>query len=514
MLSDLRSENNWLNLARAAVLRGEYGEAASMTLQALREHPDSFDLRRLLAGVYLHTDRESDAESLLTNLLLERPGDVAASFTLARILLNQCRGNAAAKTLCTCFEHTQNDTESCIQATELLHSCGRARDAKTIIECALRTRPDDPRLHAYAGMLDIQLGEFRRARTHYLYALDHAPKACEWHIPHGLALTQRYRDATHPDFVRFQNCLKRDDLSDKAHSTILFALAKAHDDIGDFAKAAKYSRQANALARNATQWQAKQWRRAVEARLNTRPLAVKPEPQPDFFPIFVVGVPRSGTTLVSELLARRPQVCNRGESPWLATLAQQAKLIENPNMATLQRASKTYAAQLRQDDTCEMRWYIDKQPLNFRYVDLIMALFPNAKVIYCRRDARDTALSLWMQSFHEEVQGYAYDFSSIALVMRDCERIMTRWRKLYKGSIREVSYERLVHSPDPAITDLAEWLGLPRAETCVAPKLTPSHISTASLWQARQPIFLRSAGRWKNYVQYVPELSGFKAGDY
>lgn len=506
------SEQVWLDLARASVLHGEDIAAESTALLALQEHPGSVELRRLLAGIHLRTRREADAESVLRRLLTEHSDDAGSAFALARLLVSQNRSNAAAAVLRACFEHARQAAGVVIQAIELLHACGRERDAAAIVERALQVNPDEPRLHAYAGMLNIQLGEFQRARGHYLFALEHDPRACEWHLPHGLALMQRYADARHPDFARFHAYLERTDISDKARSTLLFALAKAHDDIGDFAHAATYSRQANTLAHKLTQWSRKQWRRAIEASLDIRSTGARTQPQADFVPIFVIGVPRSGTTLVSELLSHHPLVCNRGEPPWLAALAQQPDLIGNPNPARLQRAAATYAAQMRQDDPRARHWYIDKQPLNFRYVDLMLALFPNAKIIHCRRSPRDTALSLWMQSFDEEVQGYAYDFEDIALVMRDCERLMARWRKLHGEAIHEASYEKLVQSPETVIAELTKWLKLPTPIPRVEIKSsTTSTISTASIWQARQPVYLRSAGRWKNYLSYLPELLQFKA---
>lgn len=511
MSSDQNSEHAWLDLARASVLRGEYADAETVALRALREHPYSFELRRLLAGVYLHTHRETKAEDLLTGLLTERPGDAGTAFTLARIFIAQCRSHTAATIMRTCFKHAHHDAELAIRAIDLLHAAGRERDAGAIAERAISATPDDPRLQAYAGMLEIKMGDFQHARTHYLFALEHASQACEWHIPHALALLQRYGDAQHPDFARFHQCLRRTDLSDKARSTLLFALAKAHDDIGDFAQAAAYSRQANSLAHELAHWSRKQWRRAVEARLNAKSIDPGLEPQADFVPIFVVGCPRSGTTLVSELLVRHPRVCNRGESPWLATLAQQADLVGHPTRTSLEQAAMIYSSQLRQDDTDGIRWYIDKQPLNFRYVDLMLALFPNAKIIYCRRNPRDTALSLWMQSFHEEVQGYAYDFNDMHLVMNDCQRLMARWCKSHGDSIHEVSYERLVNSPKAVMAELATWVGFPAPETQGSTELPNSSISTASVWQARQSIYTRSAGRWMNYIHHLPELSKFTA---
>lgn len=507
------SEQAWLEQVRTLMLRGEHVGAESLVTQALQEHPQSFELRRILAGVYSRTQRVPAAESLLSKLLAERPDDAGTAFALAHVLVDQYRSSAAATVIRRCFEQARHDAELAIQAIELLDDCGRKRDAATLAERAILVAPEDPRLHTYAGMLEIQLGDFERARKHYLHALEHAPQACEWHVPQGLALMQRYRDAEHPDFSRFRDCLKRSDLSDKARSTLLFALAKAHDDIGDYAQAAEYSLQANALAHALTHWSRKHWRRAIEARLSAGPVLPELEPQADFVPIFVVGMPRSGTTLVSELLARNPWVCNCGESAALATLAQQACLIGNADRSALQRAAMTYAAQLRQDDAQTMRLFIDKQPLNFRYVDLILALFPTARIIYCRRNARDNALSLWMQSFHEEVQGYAYDFADIALVMHDCERLMTHWRKMHPDAIRDVCYEQLVATPEAVVTELATWLELPVFDAYAAHAPSSASISTASVWQARQPVYSRSVGRWENYVSCLPELLKFNANN-
>lgn len=504
-------EQDWLERAQALMLRGELARAESLIDDALRDYPGSFALRRILAGVRVQSGREAEGEALLMQLLAEQPRDAGTAFALARALASQSKSAAAAKALHTYFQHALPDTELAISAIELLDDCGRKRDAAAIAALAMVAAPEDPRLHAYAGMLNGQLGNFPQARTHYLRAIG-APLACEWHIPHGLAHMQRYLDARHPDFALFHDCLARGDLSGKARSSLLFALAKAYDDIEEYDRAADYSREANALACSATKWSRTHWQREIEARLNADSILEKAEPLADFTPIFIVGLPRSGTTLVAELLAHFPQVCNRGESSWLPTLAEQDDLSGQPLRSSLQNAAVTYATHIKRDDARSSCWFIDKQPLNLRYIDLIIALFPNARIIHCKRNTRDNALSLWMQSFTEDVQGYAYDFSDIALVMHDCERLMSRWRAMYPRSILEVSYEKLVTSPARTIADLAEQLGFaaPDADRPTA-STTPGEISSASLWQARQPIYVRSVGRWKNYIQFLPKLLGFSA---
>lgn len=497
-------EADWLACARALVLRGDANTARALLVAARANWPDSVELRHALAGLLMEAGEPDPAEALLRELLALQPSHTAASFLLARLLSRQGRMHAAARTVRALFEHGTQDTDTLIQAVELLDDCDRKQDAAALCEAALAVGCSDPRIHAYAGMLEIQLGAFDQARAHYTYALAHDTRALEWNIPIGLSSMQRYRDASHPDFRLFRDALQRAGLSDKARCTTLFALGKAHDDVGDYATATDCLRQANAIAHVATAWSRKQWRRGVDARLTSQPRTIQLQPPDDWTPVFIVGVPRSGTTLVAELLARHPDVCNRGELAWLGRLAQPLSLLDESRGEAFAQAAAHYAAQLRQDDS-GARWFIDKQPLNLLHVDLILALWPNARIIHCQRNPRDVALSLWSQSFLDDAHGYAYDFADIAVVIRDCERLMAHWRKRHGASIRTVRYEQLAFDTGHIVADLATWLQLPDygTQATVSPA---SAISTASLWQARQPVYTCSVERWRHYAPYLSEL--------
>lgn len=505
-----RTEQDWLDSVRALILRGDTSAARVSLNQALAEFPASTDLLRAQAGVFRQTGRNGAAEHAFRTLLVHDAGDTVSAFALAGLLKEQGRTAAAAEMLRACFavESNARNPYRAITAIELLDEMDRKRDAAAVAEAAIAVQPDDARLHAYAGMLAIQLGEFERARTRYLFALQHDPRAFEWHVPIGLSSAQRYVSAGHPDFALFREALKREGLSNLARAELHFSLGKAHDDIGAFEEAAHHFQEGNAIRKHTTKWSRKAWRRAVEARLATKPTATASVPLDGFTPIFIVGMPRSGTTLLAGLLSRYPAVCNRGELPWLARLAGQPALAGNPSRNSLETAATEYARQSRQDDADDVRWFIDKQPLNFRYLDLALAMFPDAKIIHCQRNPRDTALSLWMQCFLEDVQGYSYDFDDIAVVMQDCDRLMTHWNRSFPDSIRGVHYEALVADSRSVTAELADWIGLPtltmHAETAADPAST---ISTASLWQARQPINTRSINRWQRYANHVPELN-------
>jgi tetratricopeptide (TPR) repeat protein len=510
-----RTEEAWLDTVRALVLQRQSGPAQLALNQALAEYPSSTALRRVQAGVFRETGRDEDAETLLRALLAENIDDVASAFTLARLLKDQGRTAAAAAVLRASLAtgtHS-HDIDLAIQAIELLDDCDRKRDAAEIATTAIARNPTEPRLHAYAGMLEIQLGEFESARRHYLSAMHGDERAWEWHVPIGLSSTQRYRDGMHPDFALFRDGLQRNRLSDLARAELRFALGKAHDDIGDHAAATRHFREGNAIRSRSAKWPRKTWRRAVEARLATPPATQHPSPSGDFTPVFIVGMPRSGTTLLAGLLSRYPRVCNRGELPWIARLSARPGLNGNPERTELQRAAAAYIAQTRQDDAGDARWFIDKQPLNFRYVDLIMAMFPDARIVHCQRNPRDTALSLWMQCFLENIQDYSYDFEDIALVMHDEQRLMAHWCARYPDSIRTIRYEEAVGAPHDTLAALAEWIGLPPSPPDGVETATTlvDSISTASVWQARQPVNTRSVGRWKQYATHLPELMRFPA---
>lgn len=494
----------WLACGQQHVLRGDYAAARASFAQGLAAFPDAAELCLALAGIDWQLGHAEAAESRLRELLAHQPEHAGATFLLVRILAAQGRLQAAALTMRDLFAAAPQDTDTLIQAVELLDGLQRVEDAAALCDAALATGNDDPRLHAYAGMLGIQLGRFDDVREHYAHALAHSAQAVEWNIPLGLAGLQRYEDANHPDFAFFHTVLQRPALSEQARMQTLFALGKAHDDLGDYATAADWLRQANALAHARSTWSRKRWRRAIEARLAAAPPPVQLEAPADWAPLFIVGVPRSGTTLLAARLARHSAIRHRGELGWLANVARQLEPSGMADRAALEHAAAIYAAQLRQDDA-PARWYLDKQPLNLLHVDLILALWPNARILHCQRDARDVALSLWSQSFRDPAHDYAYDFADIAALLQGCERLATHWRKRYPHAIRTVRYETLVAEPALSLRELAQWLELPDADVDAGADATRI-ISTASAWQARQATYTRSIGRWRAYAPHLPEL--------
>jgi tetratricopeptide (TPR) repeat protein len=497
----------WLECAQQLVLRGRVDVVHALLTEARARHPASADIAFALAGLAQRAKRSDEAERLLREVLERRPDHSAAALMLVRLLGDAGRTSAASAVLRGAFVEHRPPVNVAIRAMELADEIERQADASAIAEAEIAAGSDDPRIHAYAATYAIRLGDFARAHERYLFAYEHSPQAPEWNVPFGLASSQRYKSADHADFALFRECLARRDLSEKARMTLLYGMGKAYDDVGDYERAAPCFREANAISLALWPRSRKQWRRQVSARIDAKPLPVQRDLSDDFVPIFIVGMPRSGTTLTAELLSRRPQVRNRGELNWIWKISQRLPANGRPDRALLDALAAEYEAHARQDDASDARWFIDKQPLNLLHVDLIVALWPNARIVHCARSPRDNALSLWVQSFQDDTYAYASDFADIAAFQQGCDKLAAHWRKRYPDSVRTLRYEELAAAPDATIGAIAEWIGLP-AGGSAAPERNEA-INTASLWQARQPVYTRSVERWRNYLPYVPELAQF-----
>lgn len=441
----------------------------------------------------------------LRGALTRDPADRDAALALAQLLREQGRMVAASAVVME-SQHARNpDADETRAALIFLRECGSNAQALTLARSALRRWPNDATLTSFAGTFALAAGEFDAARDYLRRAIDADPGvAGNWL---RLSLCQRFQRADDADLIRLQKTWA-EPLAPDVRACVGFALGKALDDLHDHVRAAHVLREANALARAQSRWSASDWNRFVQAQRDAEKLP-RIDAIEGFSPVFVVGMPRTGTTLTATLLGAGGLVRDRGELNWVAgihdLLVEQNRL-RDP--AALASAARIIAAQMRRDDA-PARWYLDKNPMNFRHLDFIATLFPQAKIIHCRRGARDTALSLWMQHFAHADLGFAYDFSDIAQVMSEHARLIAHWRETLALPILDLDYETLVADTAGSRQRLLAFLDLADASNAQVGTATP--IVTASVWQARQPVYSSSVGRWRNYAPYLPELTALFA---
>lgn len=498
-------------LEAACLVAQQVGEPAALAWlqQAARRWPQVSSFRYWLASALWQQGEVETAEDELRTLLAASPDDMDAALLLARVMRNDGRLGGAAQLMFEIARRPPLSATGLLQGADFIRHCQRQALAAELCEVALESGMRDAPICAQAGMLALELGRFNAARAHLLEAIERGVDPNTWRAHGALALTQKYASADHADFERFARALELPQLSAVARASIRFAQAKAHDDIGDHGRASALLREANASTRLFKPWSARRYRNAVDSLLSAQP---GPTLQSSAsVPVFVLGLPRSGTTLAAVMLGRLAGVRDRGELPHIAFI--EARLREHGqrhDAQMLHDAAQLYYRHLRQDDA-PARWYIDKTPTNFLRLDLIAAMFPQAHVVHCRRNRRDTALSLYAQNFGHSDGDFSYAFDDIAAFAQGHDELMAHWRRVLPLPIHTLDYELFAREPERTLARLQRQLGIPDDGAAAAAPPTDGVIGSSSLWQAKQPVYTSSIGRWRSYAAYFPELEGLFA---
>jgi tetratricopeptide (TPR) repeat protein len=498
----VRDADFWARVAET-MIRDGFAEPAAVVLGGgLQLHPQQAELHYLRGNALRIAQRHDEAEADFRAALRLAPGHRQAALSLAYMLREHGRIGAAGDVIIGQWRAQPGDAEHSVELLEFLRESGAQKQARALAAAAQERWPQHARITAIAGELALAFGDFASAQTLLRRAVELDPNQGPAWL--RLSYCQRCADAADPDLARVRAAWNDRQLTVPARTCAGFGVGKLLDDLDDCAGAAAVLREANALAKAQSEWKVDTWQALIERQLSRPPLPAL-DAVAGFVPVFVVGLPRTGTTLVATRLARRADVHDRGELNWIAAmhehLSSQDALADR---SALQSVAALIATQMGRDDA-PARCYIDKNPLNFVYLNLILALFPNARILHCRRDARDTALSLWSQHFAHPDLAFSYDFAGIAGVARHEQRLMAHWHSTYPAAILDVDYEALVADPMAQLARIAGFVGLPDAAPTAAP--SGDVITTASVWQARQPVYTQAVGRWRRYAAFVPELT-------
>ncbi len=317
----------WVDCARLLLQRGQPALAAALLDRALGAGLVGAHARYWSAQALWQAGDTERAEAQLRAVLAEAV-DIDAADLLAQVLRAQGRFNAATEAMQLCVDAPGADHAQLMRAVQFMRECQHQAAALVMCQAALSRRDDDPPLHALAGNLAQELGRFDAAEQHYRTALAQGVDLNAWFVWQSLTALKRYQNPEDADFGLLRARADDPSLTPLARAAVLFALGKASDDVGDFAAAATAWRAANGLRRAASPWSCTSWNAWLTARLAATPLPVVDVEDRGACPIFVVGLPRTGTTLVAQWLGRHPQACNRGELPTLPYLAERLASVD------------------------------------------------------------------------------------------------------------------------------------------------------------------------------------------
>ena len=395
----------------------------------------------------------------------------------------------------------------------LARHLGRNDEATAELEQALALNPRYVPALLNLGNVREQRGEREQARHCYEQALQVEPTE-------ALALSrlpnlQTLQEPDDPLIARLVQALRQLGRPPAERADLGFGLGKALDDVGRYDEAFAAYQAANQASRVAggpgLHYDAKAHERFVDrlienfARSAARPASGSGRTAP----IFICGMFRSGSTLVEQVLAAHAAVTPGGELDLLPELARRHlpadaawPVLEQP--AALQAMAEGYR------DAVERRFpgaqvLTDKRPDNFLSIGLIKALFPDARIVFTRRNPMDNCLSVYFLHLSHAMP-YALDLLDTAHWYRQHQRLMTHWQALYGADIHTVDYDALVADPEPAITRLLDFCGLDWDPACLDFHRSRHVVQTASLWQVRQPLYRHASGRWRHYERHLDGL--------
>jgi tetratricopeptide (TPR) repeat protein len=385
----------------------------------------------------------------------------------------------------------------------------RNQEAEQVLRRTVERDPRNAMAHDLLGNLLSEFGRFDEARPCFERAIAIAPllAGCYYDLV-------RCRPVTRDDgglFAQMESALTTPGLEAAQRVRIHLALGKAADDLSDYALAMQHFDAADTVRRGSLSFDSEAFALEIDqmiARYTPEWIAHAREfGSSDATPVLILGMPRSGTTLVEQIVSNHPEVGAGGElyfwnergAAWHRSCAPGA---EPP---FLDQAAADYLGVLRTIAPKAAR-VTDKMPFNFLWAALIHMAFPRATIIHCRRAAVDTALSIHQTHFHPSL-AFPTGGEELVSYFRSYQRLTDHWRSVLPSDrFIEVEYEELTRSPEPAIRRIIAACGLPWHDSCLRPESNPRAVRTPSKWQARQPIYRNSVARWRRYEPWLGPL--------
>jgi tetratricopeptide (TPR) repeat protein len=402
----------------------------------------------------------------------------------------------------------------------VLHEQGDLTGAIACYEKALELKPDFADAFSNLAGAYSELGDLEKSNFYYREALRCDPDYAGALAVLATHLRDKLPDA---DVQLMHDFLAREHLNDWKRAALHHGLAHVYDAKKDYARAAEHAAKGNAHRLEVWTRQGKTYLRDEHTGFVS--FLIK-QFQPAVFervrgwgldtevPVFIFGMPRSGTTLLEQILASHPRVFGAGELPyakeifdqiprWMNVQAAPAVCIPELTREVIQQAAKEHMARLRRLNTTADR-IVDKMPDNYLWAGFLAMLFPKARFIYSKRDVHDIAVSCWITNF-KQIR-WACTQEDIANRIKNHLRLMDHWRKVLPVPMLEIDYEQTVEDLEGVARKMLDFCGLDWDPACLAFHESKRTVRTASLSQVRQPVYKKSVQRWKNYEEPLKTL--------
>lgn len=486
--------------------------------EALVLEPKNPDVRIRFAETLEDIGFSIDAGQVLHGTCTLNPNHYDSFMAYGDFLKEYFRNHEAIESYSWALELKPNDVDAIEAIGKCYAKLGNAEKAIHFFNSALSIEPN--RLKTLVAKAEFYLDE---GKLELAKELAHHISSAYPKSPSGYILLSRItkiksNDALIPELINTLETAPNDEVTSYIH----FALGKIYDDLSNYSQAFNHYNQANQLRNKTLNYD----HNTVELSFNE----IIEFYNESFFnrwkgigcessqPVFIIGMPRSGTTLTEQILSSHPSAMGVGEvvfwvkSPSALPIKLQSEMAypECVNLLSTNDCSDIAQMYLKTianmtGDAQSILKVVDKMPHNFMFIGLIALIFPNAKIIHTRRHPIDTCLSIFFQSF-SDLHNYSFSLQNIAHQYNQYERLMAHWHKVLPGRILDINYEDTIADPEYWSRKLIEHVGLEWDDACLSPHKIERSVKTASVWQVRQPIYKTSVERWRNYEPYIQPL--------
>jgi tetratricopeptide (TPR) repeat protein len=506
-----------VNLGNALSDQEKLDEAIACYRRALELKPDFAEAHYDLGSALKDQGKLDQAIACRRRALELKPDFAEAHYNLGHALKNQGKPDEALACYRRVLELKPDFAEAHINLGNVLRDQGKLDEAIACYRRTLELEPDLAEAHNNLGSALMELGDLQGAEDCLRAALYLDGRFAFAHYKLAVLLRGKLPEQ---DLAAQRRLLEESPLPDAERLLLHFGLAQVLDAQGQYAEAAEHLDRGNALQRSEWRNRGQEYDPKEHEIFIARMMEIC---TPDFFgrvggfgldselPVFVVGLPRSGTTLIEQILASHGQVFGAGEIALARETmnalggrgADRIEGLARLDRQTARRLASQHLERLRGLERAALR-IVDKMPENYLYLGLLASLFPRAKLIHCRRDLRDVAVSCWMTHFRDV--RWANDQRHIASRFHEYQRMMEHWRQVLPVPLLEVDYEETVADLEGVARKLVAWCGLAWEPACLEFHRAKRPVRTASAVQVRRPVFKTSVGRWKHYEQSLAPL--------
>jgi len=505
-----------VNLAGLLTETGEFDQAIDLYKKLISLHPDKARLNFNLGLALQKSHQELDAIEAYEHALLIDPLLVDAHVNISNILMNRGKLDAAIKHIQAAKSLKPEDVHILINEARLLRISGHSDDAFFACDKILSLEPDNRKAQFIRMATHQDCGNFDQSRMLAQQMLDKNPND----------VSVLFSLSTDKNFVHSDpqiECLKEVAKNEQANTDEIvisnFVLGDIYAARHEYSEAFNFYKRGNYLRDIGMNWSDRGENSLFDGLVKTFTKDIFKTPQSvateSARPIFIVGMPRSGSTLVEQILASHPDVVAGGELEFFDDISESLpRMVQGslsyPNCAvdldvdTRESLALQYLDCLKEVSKTAAR-VTDKMPNNYLHLGLIALLFPNARIIYCRRHAMATCFSIYQHDFVGS-HPYAYDLKKLGQRYCNHERLMSHWRDVLPMPILEVVYEDLVQDQGNQSRRILDFCDLEWDDRVLNFYETTRAVQTASTWQVRQPIYTSSLANWSNYAEFLNQL--------